>query len=231
MPTARTLITKALRKARILTLKETPTADEASDALESLNDMLGSWSNNSVDIVSRTLESFPMVAGQSTYTIGSGGDFDTVRPSWVVSAYFTNGNVDYSLRVVTDEAYANISFKGIQGFPDFLNYTAAFPLAQIKIYPTPASAYTLNLLTEKTIESYSTLDTNIDLPAGWERAIVYNLAIDLSSDYGQAPSQEVVQIAYNAMESIERAISRNRTFDSQPTAGTRNNILTGWGTR
>jgi hypothetical protein len=53
--TALDLITRALRKIKVLASGESPTSDEADDCLLALNDMLASWSINGLDIAHTTL--------------------------------------------------------------------------------------------------------------------------------------------------------------------------------
>lgn len=228
MTTARQIITSAMRKIGAITKNESPSADEAADGLEMLNDIISSWSNDSTKIYARTLESFSLSANDGAYTIGSGADFNTARPVSIVSAYVRSGSVDYPLEIVTDQDYALISFKEISGIPEFLNYDYGYTTGNIKLYPLPASAYTLFLLSEKVLSSISSLDTVISLPPGWERALKYNLSIEMAPEYGQPVAQEVLAIAVESRSAISSAIMRNKSLDVPRNLNNRRNIYSGY---
>lgn len=226
MSTALDLIKSAMRKVGVLTKTESPTSDEAVDALATLNAMLDSWANDSVNVPYRTLESFTLTAGTANYTIGTGGAFNTTKPILIKSAYLRDGTTDSPIDIISDEEYSLISQKATQGDPDRLNFSNAYPLATIRLYPVPSSAYTLYVLSEKIIGNYS-LSTTVSLPPGWERAIVYQLAVELAPEYGQAVSNEVAAIALDSMSKIRRTIAKNRSLDT-PTDGIEFNIYTGY---
>ena len=61
MTTARTLITRSLRTLGVLHSGETPSAEEANDALDSLNEMLGAWIHDGLDIEFVTIASLNTV--------------------------------------------------------------------------------------------------------------------------------------------------------------------------
>lgn len=226
--TARTLITKAMQKVGILVKGEVPAADETSDALDALNFILSSWSNDSTLIVSRVVESFTLTGGTASYLIGSGQTFSTVRPISIVDAYIRqSAGVDLPMDVISDEQYANIAYKAALGIPYWLNYTNAYPYGTINLYPVPSASYSLFIVSEKPITTL-TLDAALSMPAGWERAIIYNLAVDLCPDYGQQPSQDLLQLASSSRKLIQMSINKVRDMDAVPViAGTRN-IYTGW---
>lgn len=228
MTTARSIIKKSMQKVGILTKSESPSDDEANDALDSLNALISSWANDSLVIYARTWESFPLVGGTSTYTIGSGGDFNTVRPMDIISTYVRVSNIDYDIAIIDDELYNTITLKNIQGIPEWLNFDNAFPLANIRLYPVPAAAYSLFLLSEKQITSIATLDTELDLPNGFERALVYNLAIELAPEYQQQPDPSVIGIAKEALGLIRTNVAKVRGMDAYPDGIRGGNVYNGW---
>ena len=79
MVTARKIINSAFRKIHVLGVGSTLSAEEANDALDTLNAMLASWSAEGDLIFTETVEEFPCTEAE-TYTMGVGGDFDTVAP-------------------------------------------------------------------------------------------------------------------------------------------------------
>lgn len=227
MSTALGIITSAMRKAGILTKTESPSADEAQDGLEMLNDLLASNANDGLFVYARTLESFPLSGGVADYTIGTGGTFNTPRPVFIASAYVRIATLDYPLTIIQDEDYANIGIKSIGSIPYWLNYTNAYPLATIRLYPVPSAAWTLFLLSEKQLSEF-TLNQTVSLPPGWDRYLKNQLAIEMAPEYGQQAPDETVEIASKAMAAIKRGAARVKTMDNYMDVGGRRNIFTGW---
>lgn len=227
MTTAATLIKRAMQKAGILSKTETPSADESADGLSTLNAMLSSWSNDSMMIYARVRETFTLTASQYSYTIGTGGDLNTSRPTFLLDAYITQATTDLPVEIITDEVYDTIPVKTTLGIPYFLNYNNDYPLAKILLYPAPSTNYSLTILSEKVLSSFSLTDT-IDLPPGWEQALIYNLAVLLAPEYGQQIDPVTLKIAQDSKGSIQRAIIKNRTMDALPQAGRKGNVYNGW---
>ena len=228
MATARSIIKRALQKNGALTKGESPSGDEAVDGLEALNAMVSSWSNDSLLIYARLSESFPLVSGQSAYTIGSGGDFDTVRPTQILTAFTRIGSIDYDISIISDIDFDAITQKNISSsIPDVLFYDGNAPLGTITIYPVPTDG-ALHIRSEKPLTEFAALDTELELPPGWERALVYNLAVEIGSEYGQPIDQLTYQIANDSLNKIKTAIARNKTMDMYAYNGSNNNVFTGW---
>ena len=68
------IISRALKDIGALASGETPTPEEAQDALDMMNDMLDQWSNEDMMVYNTTEIIFPVVSGQTQYTIGPSGD-------------------------------------------------------------------------------------------------------------------------------------------------------------
>lgn len=225
--TVKKIVKKAFQKAGILTKTQDPAADELNDAVDALNDMMESWANDSMLCIARATENFPLTANISAYTIGTGGAFNTVKPIDIISAFIRSGGIDYPVDVITDENYSDITFKTAGGIPDWLKFDNSFPLATITLYPVPYGGLNLYLLTEKPLTAYGINDSVI-LPPGWNRALIYNLSIEIGPDYGQEPSAETKQIAVDSKSLIQKGIIKNRSLDANPSSSQGSNIYTGW---
>lgn len=229
--TVKKIINKALQKSGVLFKSETPDSDEANDALDALNAMLSSWSNDSMLIYARAWETFNLQGGINSYTIGLGQTFDTVRPIDIIAATCTISLTDEEVDVVDDTIFnTQIAVKSAPGFPSLINFDNGYPTATIRVWPVPNTNYPLFLLSEKLLSQFG-INDNLDLPPGWERALIYNLAIEIASDYGQEPSQSTVMIAKESKGLIRKAINRNRNLDASPKMRDRGNIYSGWWNR
>lgn len=220
--TARQIITKAMQQVGILTKTEQPDADEANDALESMNDMLSSWSNDSGMIYVRTWEEFDVTAGQTKYTIGPLQNFNTIRPINIVAGHIRWNNIDYPMTKIPDEVYTeDIPQKTLQSIPEYYNYDNGYPTGIIRLFPVPQVAgMKMFILSEKELSQF-TLDTTIILPAGWKRALVFNLAVEIAGEYQLQVPPTVQDIANKSKGAIQRTILKNRSMDATPAGGAR----------
>jgi len=219
--TARNLITDSMKLLGLLVKGDSPADDEIEDGLYRLNDIISTWSLESLLINARVTESFPLTGGQLQYTIGPGGNFDTTRPTAIISMFYRVANLDYPVYKLTDEAYAlQIGMKNIQNpFPEYYNYTLGWPLGTLKFWPVPSSTNSIYILSEKTISGFTTLDTVVDLPPGWARALRYALALEMAPEYGKDAMQTAQVIKATADEAkgmIKAENLRNRPLDYIP---------------
>jgi len=91
----------------------------------------------------------------------------------------------------------------------------------------PASSYELHILSEKELSQY-TIDEAISLPTGWERALIYNLAIDLAPEYGQQIDGMIAKIAGDSKAAIQRTVAKNISMDATPSQIGLYNIYSGY---
>ena len=80
MSNPRSIIKGAFRALGRLGRGRDLTGDEATDGLELLNQLIASWKGEGLLLPYRTTEQLTYSTSKISYTIGSGGDFNTVRP-------------------------------------------------------------------------------------------------------------------------------------------------------
>jgi hypothetical protein len=197
-----TLITDALWKSGALGKGDYLDADTSDLALRDLNRMLDSWSNERSMLYTVTIESFAMTAGVSFYnsTYFTGAD----RPVAIDSIYVTSDGVDFPLLRVDNLTFQAIPSKASTGLPDVYYYDAAMPDGLIRVYPTPDEAYTLNVVTRRVLSTPITLTTQVDLPAGYEKAIVDNLALECCATHKLEPTQLMLKAAMDSRAVLKR---------------------------
>lgn len=212
MTTARDIIESALRKIQVLGRGQSLDADSAQNGLTALNQMLDSWSIEGGKVFTETRESFPLTIGKSSYTIGAGGDFDTEKPYVITSAFIRVSGDDYSLDLIDSRTYADIQDKDLKGtYPEFLYYDNNYPIANIILWEVPATTSTLHIYSEKPLSNLTGLTTTLVLPKGYERALVYNLAMELAPEYEKEPSPTVQRIASQSKSALTTYNTRNET--------------------
>ena len=120
MATANTITDGAYRLNSILN----PSTAQDDSGLEALNNMISSWSAEGLLVPYNTIESFTLAVGKSTYTIGSGGEFNTVRPLRIIDAFIRDsGSDDYPVDVsMTRVEYNAITQKDAEARPTRLYF-------------------------------------------------------------------------------------------------------------
>lgn len=230
MATARDIVKSTLRKIHVLGKGQELDADEANDALNALNEMLAVWSAEGDLIFTESKETFSL-SGALSYTIGVGGDFDTIRPNYIQSAYVTQGDIDYPLQMIDGQHYSRIANKDTSSIPDSLYYDAGFPLAKIYLHPLSPSSSTLTLYSFKPLTSFAALDADFAMPEEYKAALIYNLAVWISPEYEREPSMQVQKLARHTKDVIQTQNKRNENFVASvdlPTRGTGGSIYEGY---
>lgn len=218
MSTALTIIKASLKLIGALGQGETPSDADAADGLEALNTMLDSWQTKRLYVYQIKEENFSLTGSKGTYTIGSGGDFNTTRPIKISDAFIRENGVDYGLNIIEQrDDFNRISVKSVESnIPDYLYYETGFPLGTIHLWSVPNTANDLFINSWQTLQSFSGLTTQLSLPPGYERAIKYNLALELAPLFGVTPTDEVKRIAKESSGSIKRVNNRALTSSLDP---------------
>jgi hypothetical protein len=185
MPTANDMISRALR---LIGVKgqgtRTLTANEAADGLNALNTMLDSWSIDRAKIYQLLTETHTLVVGTADYSIGTGGDISTTRPTRIEQAFIRDSaGYDYPVTIINKKAYDMVTLKTTQSRPKYLYYDEIFPLAFIRLVYTPSDTDVLHFTSWKQMQQFSTGTTALAMPPGYQRAIEFNLALELQPEY------------------------------------------------
>lgn len=229
MSTARIIITDATKLLGVWQKGESLDSDEAADGLRYLNNMIAGWNNNYLMLNQRVQRTLALTSGDASYTIGSSGDIDVTRPIQIETAYIRDSNnVDTPLSILNNEQWSSITMKSTSSnVPVYLNYRANYPLGVISLHEAPSSGLTLILECWDQLPSFTTLDTAASLPPGYERALTYNLAVELAPMYGTEASPTIKEIATRSMGGIMDANNTEVPVLNSPLAPYRANYLFG----
>ncbi len=158
-------------------------------------------------------QSFPLVVGQASYTIGVGGNINVARPFDISQAYIRDsGNNNFLMRIIPRDKWNQIGNRGstiTSQIPNTLFYDPQFPLGVINIFPTPLLTYTMFFDNTLNQANFATLVTALAMPPGYERMYVYNLAVEISSMFGipipaVGPGQKnIAQLADDSMAAVK----------------------------
>lgn len=212
--TARQIVQRALRLGAVIGQGQTLDAEQENDALETLNDMLASWSAEGLMVPNTEIESFTLVAGTISYTVGSGGDFNTDRPLQIVGGYLTDGN-DYQLSAMSRREFNSIWSKASRQRPTRFFYRPDYPLGAVYFDYTPDEAYSIKLELVKPFPEFSALTDTVTVPPEYALAISSNLWMVLAPEYEVVPNPAVVRMADESKRTIKRNNFSNRVVEAE----------------
>jgi hypothetical protein len=210
MSTIRELITSSLRLINVVASGEAPSADDIDITKFALNSLIDSWSNNRLMIYTMNPYEFPVQAGKSKYTLGTGGDWDTPRPMAIENAYtrLNSGTIqqlDIKLKDLTDEQYGDIAVKNTPStFPFAFYDNGNFPLRTITLFPIPTTSVSILMWLRQPLIDLTSLDTEVSYPPGYERCFRYNLAVEVAPEFGKTVPENVMMSAMASKLEIER---------------------------
>lgn len=173
-------------------------------ATRKFNSFLKSKSVDGLNLYYKVRESFTLTSGTNTYTIGSGGAFDTVRPNKIKSAFIRDtNNLDHNVEIRPIDEYYQISDKDAQDRPREIYYDKQYPLGIIYLYYTPNAAEALHISSFKPLETYDDIPVDdVDVPGEYEEMFISNLALRFCPRYGRTPSPELKETALRTLQAI-----------------------------
>ena len=214
MTTALQIIDRAYALLGYKAAGEALGSDDADYALDALNAMLDGWNTQSMCIVSAD-EIVGTVSG-ATAGVGPGLVFDTPRSVEVLDGSFTRmGGIDYPVKWIDRETYANISLKTVQStFPEYAYFDGAMPTSTVYFYPVPSTPVEFHLALQVQLTAFADLATDYPLAPGYLKALQYSLAEELSPGIKDLP-----MLIMRTAASARRAIRRTNVHVAQLDSG------------
>lgn len=207
--TALGLIKRAMRLTGALGSGETPTADEQADGLTALNNMLDAWTIRNLNVYQIQDETFSWASGNTTRTMGSGGDFATTRPAEFEGFFQRQNSVDYPISRATEEQYSAIPDKASTStLITWIYPEMGWPLVTLYAYPVPSVNVSLHIRSWVSLQSFTAATTQIAMPQGYEDAVVYNLAVRLADEYDRPVRPNVLRLAMSTLRGIKQRNNR-----------------------
>ena len=195
--TANDIIIDALGLLGVIYPGQTISSEAQTTCQISLNNMLSEWNAQGLAIFSIVKATFALVNGTSDYTIGTGATFNTARPekieAWRVwdAAGAANGGEPVDAKTFTARADdSSLTAARIE----MLNYDAAFPTGTIHLYPIPNGG-TLELWVWEQLAQIADFTLALAFPPGYQKAVIYNLAVDVAPKFGRPLDPTVKMVA------------------------------------
>lgn len=201
---------------------ETLSTDMLDQAREVANSILDNWSSEGVMIPSLVVASFALVANQQSYTIGTGGNFNAVRPVAIVAAAMLNTiyatSLQSGIEVLDAVKWASIPDRGSSSaivkalFYDRANNAG---LGKVYLSPIPIGG-SIELTSWSPLTQFADNTTPITLPPGYELPFKTVLAITLAPKYDVSPTPALITAAQDALARI-RELNAQLTGTQGPT--------------
>lgn len=208
MATGQTLVDRAGRLLGLISSGTSFTSAESTDALIAVNSMIDSWRNDRLMAYALQTESLTLVNGDSSYTIGSGGQLNTVRPVSIEGVFCRANSLDYPVRVIQFDEWNSIVDKtATSDIPEVVYYEPTMAMGTLQVWPVPTTAHTIQITTRVPFTAL-VLGTTVSLPPGWEEAIAANGAIAIAAEFQANPSSSVIKMAQDSLKGIKRSNSR-----------------------
>jgi len=214
--TGQQIVNAAMQQIGALTSGETASADESTDVLAAINRLLASWSLERMNVYTLTITATSLTTGTQTYTIGSGGTINVARPVRYEKATCLIANANSSGKWVLPVEIVDINGwmarterAALAAAPTLMYPDMAFPLTTIYLHPIPTftgTAPQLELTTWAQLQTIANLTpTDYTFPPGYDRAIIFNLALEIAPMFGATVNPMVAQVAAESKAALRMA--------------------------
>lgn len=212
--TALQIIRDGLSLTNAIGIDQTLTADESTDCLRVLNNTIEDFSTQNLAVYGQNNQTFTTVPGQKVYTIGPGGDWNTVRPERINDpAYTVINNVTFPCSSITQDKYNLIGFKDQQQqWPNFYLYVNTFPLGTVTLWPVPNAAVPITFSIDLILSQISAIGTTLTFPQGYAEAFTYCFGCKIAPVFGKRLTDypDVVAEKNRLMGNIKRVNLANK---------------------
>jgi hypothetical protein len=192
------LITQACRRINVIQEGESPTAAMMDDAFARFNDLIDSVCGNDellIYTISRTTWTISSTKGTlaSPYTVGSGGDININRPTFLPDGAVryqdtsVTPTLEYPLTPLTDDAWRLLPQKNLTSpLPTsyYYNPTFAAGLGSLYLWLVPTQTTLQGVMYYPAqVTRFNSISDTIALPPGYNRFLRDNLAVELASEF------------------------------------------------
>lgn len=205
------IITLALKDAGVIGVGQTASAEDSTDAFDKLNMILSQWNHQRWMVFHLADVAFTST-GASSYTVATGGDFDTPRPDRIEDAFLRQyptaaQPVDSFIRILESrEDYNRITVKLTTGPAKYAFYDPVYPIGIIRFWPvSQATTFEHHISVKAQLTEFTSLAQTINLPNVYKPAMLYTLACWLRPGYQMAADPQIVALAMHSLSVIRGA--------------------------
>lgn len=207
------IITSSLRKIGSIPEEQDVPSYMIQRGLEIMNDVIDEWSAQRIYIPYQNVLSLQLNTNQESYLIGNSDLFDlnTNEIMMVLQMNIFDPNapgVAYpTLPPMTETVYANIPYRTSTGIPvQYLlrNHTnTGGEYSELLFQPLPYKPLTARIVCKQRLSRVALTDNLTELPREWIMGLKYKIAINLAQIYGKQLNGTWVQLAMDAIATLE----------------------------
>lgn len=195
------VVTAAFKKIKVGISGETLASEDLTAGIDTLQLMLRTWAAKGIRLWLNQTQSVTLVAGTAAYTLST-------RALDVSQAYTRVSDQDEPVQLLTREEYERLPDKTVTGKPYAAWIDRTRTATTATVYPVPTAAdvtagTTLRLVNKRMIQDVTAGSDDIDFPPEWIETIVYNLAMRLAPDFGQAVDPGIAMMAKELYDDLE----------------------------
>ncbi len=195
--------------------------DQRTEVVAYLNQLMDGWNSlrGSIYTISSDRYTFTapiltLFATQGFVTIGPVGDFPAPRPEKIVNANIVltdnSPEVRIPLAILDDNQWASIRVPKIPvSLPREVYFDGSNPAQRIYLWGYPNVANDLELWTWKLLSTALAYTDTLDVPTAYQRAIVYNLAMEISPLYWRKANGLLAEVQKIARKSRADLVAAN----------------------
>jgi hypothetical protein len=190
------IIVTALRKLGAVEPGDTASTIDSNlvtNCAQALNLMIKQWMTEGIKLWTVNDITLPLVAAQTSYTIGpSGPDLTTDKPLRLIYAVLRNISatpyIDIPMQIISKQEYSMLGSKFSTGTTNSVYLNPGVTSSVLKVFFTPDSStatnYQLILTVQQPINDVN-LSTDVpNFPNEWMNELVWGLADQLSLEFG-----------------------------------------------
>ncbi len=212
------LLTEVFQDLGVLAAGETPGTTDQELGLNKLTRLLDNWNAERAGVYANSLDVYTLVPGLNPHTIGPDTATFSVDQRPV--------SIDAASLVLTDDVRIQLNIRDAQwwaalelpelstNIPSDLHYEPTWQNGSIYLYPVPAAAYGLQLLTRVVLAALA-IDDTLTVPPGYHDAISLTLGEMIAPAYPPAtPDPEAAAKSRARIFANNDSIPVLRTADS-----------------
>jgi len=180
------IITRALRKIGVIGEGVAPTATQLSEGADALGPLVQEMITLGMPLWKLVEYAIPMISGKSTYTLGIGQEYNVPYPVKIVEAILQQSPNSAKINIEILSAYDyNLLPSNSSGVVVNMKYQPFINFGTVSVWPTPnTSNQVLTLSYYRPFEVFNAGTDTPDFPQEWQNALIYQLALILSDEYG-----------------------------------------------
>lgn len=202
------IITRALRTIGVLGEGKVANSDQLSEAADALGPLVQEFQTLGMPLWKRTDLNISLQNGVQTYTLGVGQSINVPFPLKISQAVLqqdnTSSKIDVEIKAKQD---FNLLPSASTGTVVSMTYQPLINYGIITVWPIPNSdTQTLTITYQEPFDIFNAGTDTADFPQEWQNALIYQLALLLSDQYG-LPIQDKQWIEKQADKRLASALS------------------------